>query len=43
MINNDKPFSFDDFDKEDNFKEIEDFQEVSPFLSLICLFLFHYF
>jgi hypothetical protein len=29
MINNDKPFSFDDFDKEDNFKEIEDFQEVN--------------
>ena len=29
MINNNKPFSFDDFDREDNFREIEDFQEVN--------------
>ncbi len=29
MINNDKPFSFDDYNNEDNFQKIDDFQEVN--------------
>ncbi len=29
MINNDKPFSFEDYDNENNFQKIDDFQEVN--------------
>ncbi|MBV6879034.1 hypothetical protein NG800_003085 [Epilithonimonas ginsengisoli] len=29
MMNNDKPFSFDDYNNEDNFHKIDDFQEIN--------------